>query len=370
MKPLLLRLFSQGGARCPQRAQSGWRPSSIARSGDRAYNNAFLIPLPVGRVPSRDVVLRVLFAWLASLLAFSASAQSNPFLPTSGEATVTNSQGRSFKGELRGFVGGQVVLVSREGDAGEVTRRFSRADVQAIIFPGYELSATAADHVANERWQEARDALETLARQRGPYLEVLNASDLGLFFALVDVRMRTGAEIDGIALARRMESLEATGDRRGELADAILIGHWQLGLIDEARTLAREWCARSQPGGPSALGWRILGEIALRDARNDDALWIAMQPVAYASFENPPHLDACYAIATIAADRLGDDALAARLRAAIDERGLAWPAGFAEPDLSAAARAGNLPAPGSSKKPDLHLRLDQVRKLIVNIPEP
>ncbi|HUG09993.1 MAG TPA: hypothetical protein VMM36_03220 [Opitutaceae bacterium] len=312
---------------------------------------------------------RVLIVLLASLLALPGSSQSNAFLPTAGEATVTNAQGRSFKGELRGYTGGQVVLMSREGDAGEVTRRFNRADVQAIVFPGYELTATAADHVANERWQAARDALETLARQRGPYLEVLSASDLGLFFALVEVRMRTGAEIDGIALARRLERLETAADRRGELADAILLGHWQLGLVDEARTFAREWCARAKPDGPSALGWRILGEIELRASRNDDALWIAMQPVAYSSFENPPHLDACYAIATTAAHRLGDDALAARLRAGMDERGLAWPAGFAEPDLSASARAGSLPAPGSSKKPDLHLRLDQVRKLIVNIPE-
>lgn len=307
--------------------------------------------------------------FVALLLTLPAFAQSSSFLPTAGEATVTNSQGRSFKGELRGYVSGQVVLVSREGDAGEVTRRFNAADVRSIVFPGYELTATAADHVANERWQEAREALETLARQRGPYLEVLSPSDLGLFFALVDVRLRTRAEIDGIALARRLEALEAAADRRGELADAILMGHWQLRLVDEARTLAREWCGRSQPGGPSALGWRILGEIALRDARNDDALWATMQPVAYASFENPPHLDACYAIATIAADRLDDTALATRLRAAMDERGLAWPAGFAEPDLSASSRPGRLPAPGSSRKPDLHLRLDQVRKLIVNIPE-
>jgi hypothetical protein len=304
-----------------------------------------------------------------AFLALPASAQSNAFLPTSGEATVTNAQGRSFKGELRGFVGGQIVLMSREGGAGEVTRRFNRADVQAIIFPGYELTATAADHVANERWQDARDALETLARQRGPYLEVLTASDLGLFFALVDVRMRTGAEIDGIALARRLSQLKAAADRRAELVDAVLLGHWQLGLLDEARTLAREWCAKAKPDGPSALGWRILGEIELREARNDEALWIAMQPVAYASFENPPHLDTCYAIATTAAHRLGDDALAARLRAGLEERGLAWPAGFVEPDLSASAHAGS-PTPGSSKKPDLHLRLDQVRKLIVNIPEP
>jgi len=324
----------------------------------------------------RSDLVRGLRAWstvgalAVSLLALSAAAQSNAFLPTAGDAIVTNAQGRSFKGELRGFVGGQVVLVSRDGDAGEVTRRFNRADVQAIVFPEYELTATAADYVANKRWQEARDALEFLARQRGPYLDVLNASDLGLFFALVDVRMRTGAEIDGIALARRLRNLEAAADRRGELDDAILLGHWQLELVDEAHTLAREWCARSKPDGPSALGWRILGEIELRAARNDDALWIALQPVAYASIEISSHLDACYAIATTAAHRLDDDALAARLRAGLDERGLAWPAGFVEPDLSASARAGDLPAPGSSKKPDLHLHLDQVRKLIVNIPEP
>jgi hypothetical protein len=198
----------------------------------------------------------------------------------------------------------------------------------------------------------------------------MNASDLGLFFALVDVRMRTGAEIDGIALARRLSGLEAAAERRGDLADLILLGHWQLGLVDEARSLAREWCSGAKLGGPSALGWRILGEIALREARPDDALWIAMQPVAFASFENPPHLDACYAIAVTAAWRMSDEPLARRLRGSMDERALAWPAGFAEPDLSAASRQGNLPAPGSSKKPDLHLSLDQVRKLIVNIPEP
>jgi len=339
---------------------SGFMPDIFGRSVGRKARPT------TGRRP-------LVFASLAlaiSLLALPASAQSNAFLPTAGEATVTNAQGRAFKGELRGFTGGQVVLMSREGDAGEVTRRFNAADVRSIAFPGYELVATAADHVSNERWQEARDALETLARQRGPYLEVLNASDLGLFFALVDVRMRTGAEIDGIALARRLLQLEAASDRRAELADMILLGHWQLGLVDEARSLAREWCAGAKLGGPSALGWRILGEIALREARPDDALWIAMQPVAFASFESPPHLDACYAIATIAAWRMADEPLARRLRAAMDERALAWPAGFAEPDLSAAARAGNLPAPGSSKKPDLHLSLDQVRKLVVNIPEP
>jgi hypothetical protein len=345
------------------------RSGSNARSGDRVYNRKPGSPPSVGRVSSLAAIRRYSFVCLAALLALLASGQSNAFLPTAGEATVTNAQGRSYKGELRGYTGGQVVLMSREGDAGEVTRRFNRTDVQAIVFPGYELTATAADHVANERWQDARDALEPLARQRGPYLEVLSTSDLGLFFALVDVRMRTGAEIDGIALARRLSQLEVTSDRRAELTDAILLGHWQLGLLDEARTLAREWCAKAQPDGPSALGWRILGEIELRESRNDDALWIAMQPVSYASFENTPHLDACYAIATTSAHRLGDDALAARLLAGLDERGLTWPAGFAEPDLSASAQVRGLPAPGSSKKPDLHLTLDQVRKLIVNIPE-
>lgn len=339
---------------------SGFTPDRIERTvGHKARPTTGSRFLPIGCV-----------AFAMSLLALPASAQSNAFLPTAGEATVTNAQGRSFTGELRGFASGQVVLVSREGDAGEVTRRFNAADVRSIAFPGYELVATAADHVANERWPEARDALETLARQRGPYLEVLNASDLGLFFALVDVRMRTRAEIDGIALARRLERLEAAADRRGELADAILMGHWQLGLVDETRTLAREWCAKAKPGGPSALGWRILGEIALRESRNDDALWIAMQPVAFASFEDPPHLDACHAIAVTAAWRMADEPLAHRLRAAMDERSLAWPAGFPEPDLSAALRPGSLPAPGSSKKPDLHLSLDQVRKLVANIPEP
>jgi len=311
----------------------------------------------------------ILIAWLvsaASLFTLTASAQTSTFLPTAGEATVTNAQGRSFKGELRGYFNGQVVLVSREGDTGEVTRRFNRADVRAIVFPGYELAAAAADHVTNAKWTEARDELETLARQRGPYLEVLSSADLGLFFALVDVRMRTGAEIDGIALARRLGGLEAAADRRSELADAILLGHWQLGLMDEARSLAREWCGRSTLGGSSALGWRILGEIALREGRNEDALWIAMQPIAYASFENPPHLDACYAIAATAAARMDDPALAARLRAGLTDRGLEWPTGFREPFLSTDLRSGTLPSPGTSKQPDLHLRLDQVRKLIVN----
>lgn len=339
----------RGGERCPQRA---------ALSGLRAIRSTFGIGIRIARL--------VVFTLLLTLPAF---AQTNAFLPAASEATVTNAQGRSFRGELRGYLNSHVVLVSREGATGEITRRFNRADVQSIQFAGYELVATAADHVANARWQDAREALETLARQRGPYLEMLNPPDLGLFFALVDVRMRTGAEIDGIALARRLESLDTAADRRSELADLILTGHWQLGLVDEARTLAREWCAKAAPGGASALGWRILGEIALKEARNEDALWIALQPVAYASFENPSHLDSCYAIAVIAATRMGDVPLATRLHASLAERGLPWPAGLAEPDLAATSRLASLPSPGVSRKPDLHLRLDQVRKLIVNIPE-
>lgn len=343
---------------------------NVARCMSSGTSDDGSVQIPGLTARATSFVKLALLVALSLAAALPASAQSNAFLPTSGDATVTNAQGRQFKGELRGYIGGQVILVSREGDAGEVTRRFPAADVRAIVFPGYELTATAADLVANGKWTEAREALETLAKQRGPYLDVLNASDLGLFFALVDVRMRTHAEIDAIALARRLEQLDAAADRRGELDDAILLGHWQLGLIDEARTLAREWCARTRPDGPSALGWRILGEIALRESRNDDAVWIALQPIAYASFENPPHLDACYAIAITAAAQLADYPTTTRLRAGMDERGLPWPAGFAEPDLSAAAQHANLPAPGSSKKPDLHLSLDQVRKLVSNTAQP
>ena len=338
-------LCSPGGARCLQRA---------GLSGLRAIHSTF--------------GTRIMFGTLALLLASPASAQSNAFSPLSGEATVTNTQGRVFRGELRGFINGQVTLVSREG-AGEITRRFIAADVRAIEFPGYELVATAADLVSNGRWPEARGALETLAKQRGPYLEVLNASDLGLFLALIEARMHTHGEIDAIALARRLEQLDAATDRRTELSDMILLGYWQLGLEAEADPLAREWCAKNAPGGRSALGWRVLAEIALHSARNEDALWIALQPIAYGSFEYPSQLDACYAIAVTAAVRIADLELAKRIRREMDTHGLDWPAAFAEPDLSATARDAGLSAPASSKKPDLHLSLDQVRKLVVQTPE-
>jgi hypothetical protein len=318
--------------------------------------------------------------WTVCLWLWAAALFAQVPLPA-GDAVVETRQGRTYRGQLRGFDGATLHVTVREATGGEATLGVPAADVRRLAFPGDELVAAAEEAAEVGDHAEARALLEPLWRQRAPYLSLLPPAEVARFDALVEACLHTGGAIEAIGYARRLLALGASGDRALTLRAAEVQGHWQLGLVEEARSLAEAWCRETDPAGPSVFGWRVLAEIALAERRWEDARWLALTPVSFATFLPAPGLEACYALAAAAAWRAGDDDHALILFDELDARGLAWPV-----DLPALAedrtrlhelRARRSAAGDDAENPsageagldgppaeDLNLPLQQVRKLI------
>lgn len=315
-----------------------------------------------------------IFGALASAAALPAQVP-----PPVGDVTVETRQGRTYQGQLRGFDGTTLHVTVRDPAGGEATLGLPAADVRRVAFPGDELAAAAEEAAELGDHAEVRAPLEALWRQRALYLPLLPPSEVERFDALVEASLHTGGEIEAIGYARRLLALGATAERAQALRAAEVRAHWQLGLVDEARTLAEAWCRQADPAGATVYGWRVLAEIALSEGRLDDARWLALTPVSFAPFLPPQGLEACYALAAAAALRTGDTDHALALLDELEARGLAWPAGLRalEEDrtrlqdlraqrATAAAPPENVTDPALDGGPaeDLNLALEQVRKLV------
>jgi hypothetical protein len=160
----------------------------------------------------------------------------------------------------------------------------------------------------------------------------------------------------------------------------MLAGNLALGFNAESKRLAEEWCAQADPSGGSALGWKVLAQLAYDGGDFDRALWVSLQPVVFSSFLPMTHLEDCYALAVAAAHRLDDNTLADRLYRDMRARELAWPQlpGLAAIELQYAQTFDD---EGGSHEPpepedefsaeptepaaDLALPLEKVRKIVV-----
>jgi hypothetical protein len=309
------------------------------------------------------IVARVLLLSLAIVARPGGArpADTNFDRELAGELVeVATTQGRVLRGRLDGFREGRLHLL-RATDGGEVGYSVARDEIARLELPGAELEARALEVVERGDLAEALPALGALARQRARYLPLLDAEKRRVLLAFVTVNESAGGDAYAtIGFARQLASV-AGDDERAILDEAMIRAHLRLGLRDEARRLAEAWCARAQPdGGSSAFGWAVLARLAEEEGDSGQALWLALQPIAFANHIEAAGHEECFTIAVRAARRLGHATEAAALAAEMRERGYTVPPELPVQPAERATAARNDPSSSAAPPPQT---LDDVRKL-------
>lgn len=287
---------------------------------------AFLLSLLEGKAdsPSRPLCLLFLtslFA-LAPCLASAQPAASLDLQLAREPAVITTTAKREYTGLLDGFRDGRLFIRNATG-GGEVGYSFAPAEIEKLKLPGGELDAQAAELVDRGELATALPLLEALGRQRLRYLPVLNPAHLESLRLLVSVSSRVGNPLATIGYVNQLRLLLTSPDERALLRDAELGAHVQLDHKDEIRRLASAWCAEADPAGDSALGWKILAQLAYDESDFEKARRTALEPIVFSAYLPMADLDRCYALAISAARKLNDHDHALILEHEAQERGLA-----------------------------------------------
>lgn len=334
--------------------------------------------------PSKTYVLNTVWLTLVALVVVPiASSQDRSVseldLALAREvATVTNKDDRKFTGRLSGFREGRLTISTATG-GGEVGYSFAPEDIKELVLPGEGVASQAIELWERGENNEALPLLTALGRQRLRYLPILTSKQRAPLVALVQAMVIAEDFGGAIGTAGLILPFASGSNEKTVLEDAILRGNLALGFTAESKRLAEEWCAGADPSGGSALGWKVLAQLAFEGGDFDQSLWVALQPVVFSNFLPMAHLEECYAFAVASAHRLDDGSLANRLYRDMRERELAWPQipGLAAIELHYAhafaqeVDAHEIPEPDNEFSPeptepaaDLALPLEKVRKTV------
>lgn len=243
----------------------------------------------------------------------------------SGPLRVELHDGRIHSGQPVAFRDDRLYLRTRLG-AGEVERGFSRPEIARLHFPGETVAEETARLLSDENRIDALPLLEALWRQRAPFLSLLEKETLQLLAALPESYLDSDDFYGAIAFANRLLP-HLTDDRQtaGRLQEAILLSHLHLKMYEETRHMAEDWIRQAENPPNSALGWRILAELALQEHNLDEVIWLSLQPIAFTGPDPMPHLDHCYALAIHAYHAQEKTTQAAVLFSEMQSLGILWP---------------------------------------------
>ena len=249
-------------------------------------------------------------------------------------AILTTSAGREFRGLLDGLQGERLGL-RLATDGGEVAYSFATTEIAAIRWPGTALEVEMREHLERGFVFEALPALEALCRHRLRYFALLPPAQRDNLWLLIEHGARHGDPGTVRATLRALNHCDLSAEKHRLLLTAEL--HLALRSADTATTAesAARWCAAADPGGDSALGWRVLARLAYDAGDFERARWIALQPICLSGHLSNEDLDLCFALAIAASDRLGDLGHALTLHHDRLQRHIPWPA---EPDFAALGR--------------------------------
>lgn len=305
--------------------------------------------------------------------AFSAGAEVGDAL--SGPVRVELKDGRSFGGRAVAFRDGVLLLRTRL-DRGEVEQGFPQAQIGRVHFPGADVVAEAQQLLDDGEVAGAMSRLEAIWRQRAKFLSLVEAEMVELLAALPSAHLETGDPYRAIGLARILLPHARAPEVADRLHEAILLAHYRLEFYEETEELARDWIQAQEDFPVSALGWKILADLALREEDLEKVIWIALQPIAIAGPRPTPHLDGCYALAIHAFHRKEAFERANQLHQEMIDRKLSWPEDplLAETGVFYQARlVRHLTSEAGANEPDLDLRppeedlnlpLNDIRKLL------
>ena len=280
---------------------------------------------PTGSWPAKPTAL----GCFALLLLFfcqpdARAIETGAPLPT-GPVEVLLRDGRSHRGEPVSLEN-NLFTVREFLDGGEVEWVIRRETIERVRFPGADTEREARALLDEERHGEAFPLLRALWRQRSPWLELLRETELALLAALPGLYLQRDDPDGAINTARRLRPLLPPGMAgRAPVSEALLQSLTRVDLLDEARQLAREWALEQGRFGGSALGWLVLAELAMNNDDPEEALWLALQPVAFSGPLPMSQLETCYALAARAHDLLGEEDQARALFQEMTVLGLPWP---------------------------------------------
>jgi hypothetical protein len=203
---------------------------------------------------------------------------------------------------------------------------FPASDIQAIDFPGSQYRQTLYEWSAQpERAQDALALFRAYYQQQAPYLSLLSQQDLNLFIDYADFALQQNEALKAVATIDSISPYIEDASIRKQLEENLLLAFFLSGMRDEAEVEARKWIQEAELAGSSALGWRLLAEIHFEQEDYDSAFWTAIYPIAFSNQMPMAHLDACYAFAILAADKLRLKEKAEQLAAEMHRRGFKWP---------------------------------------------
>ncbi len=298
-----------------------------------------------------------------------------------GEATAIMENGRRYTGEFTGIEEGRLRILVFEG-AGQIQYSLRIEEIASVRLPGDEVERAAVELYDAAEYDRAIPLLNALFRQRVSYLEILDERQEETLVSLPVAYFETADYINAVSIARRLLRENGREAHRARLEALMLEGYFRLELYDQTAELAREWCSRQDTYPESAIGWALLAELKLREERYEEALWVALQPVAFSGARPMEYLDRAYAVAAHSYLALDAENDGYRLFQEMKEHGLTWPESgdrYAETrahyrEIAAAIEEedkvpGDLEIDARPANKDLNLPLQHVRKLLLSLPE-
>ena len=261
----------------------------ISRKGAKAQRKCQSNPFSNKRVICCACLFFILFVFQPILLG----------IPEPGSQTISLKDGR----QVQGFVGGLNASFLHLHDARaplQIEHQIPRDQIVRIQFVAFEAGLGLSD-------------LKGLYQQRALYFDKMEDADILPFEELVELAYQEGDFFLAAGVAEKLlEYLEDRVSTR-RIQEIQLLSLMQLPLNPKTIEIAQQWIAEGALSESSVLGCYALAQIAYRSGDYEEALTIALEPIAYATFLKPKYLKHCYDVAILAAEQIGDDDLVVSL---------------------------------------------------------
>jgi len=237
--------------------------------------------------------------------------------------TLITKDGQRFEGRLIGMEGGYISLQeTKSASASLAIHRFDTEETAHIEFSDKEQRIAAAEIYGNQHYADAIPLLESLVFRRLPFLGILQQKDEEVFSSLLLSYSASSLYDRCLGRHKLWHRKLAHHKTSKDSSIAAMRSAWAAGYRDEAALFAQRWIDAGYSSKQSAIAWRILAELAEEKDNYEDALWISLQPIAFADAKPIDQLAECFAITLAAAKRLGKDDYIARLSEEATARGL------------------------------------------------
>lgn len=244
--------------------------------------------------------------------------------PLEWQATIVTQSGRVYRGWLDGYRS-QRVRLRVPADEGEAIYQFSVDEIRTLVFPGTQEAEEALAALETNPSANVLNVLEQAWSGRIAYLAALDRPNRAPLLAYAEALLQDGHPLEAIARGRRLKGIALDPDERERVDAVVIIGHERAGLLEEASVLAETWCREHEASGSSVLGWVVLARQALRQEEWEEALWLALHPVAFGHDATVSKLGICYGAAVAANLHLENAEQAVALFNEMRERGIPWP---------------------------------------------